>query len=100
MHRSLLVVELPSAIVGLVVSMMIHGPCGITLGVFAGFVLEAYLWNTRLRMTDRLRAEIAKDAGHPELARRLNVAPQDVGRIGPIWMWTMSSPHCLPEPTK
>ncbi len=100
MARSLLIVELPSAIVGLIIAMMIHGPWGITIGVFVGLALEGYLWAARLTMTDRLRAKIAKDAGHLELARRLNVAPEDVGRINSIWMWSMSSPSCLEERVK
>ena len=100
MHRSLLIVELPSAIVGLIVSMMIHGPWGIFFSILAGLILWAYLWGGRLTMTDRLRAKIAKDAGHPGLARRLDVAPEDVGRVNSIWMWSMSSPSCLEERKK
>ncbi|MCR4260831.1 MAG: hypothetical protein NUV96_00585 [Candidatus Colwellbacteria bacterium] len=98
--RSLLIVELPSAIVGFIISMVTHGFWGTFISVIAGLVLWAYLWGARLRMTNRLRAKIAKDAGHPELARRLDVMSSDVGRINSIWMWSMNSPRCLEERRK
>ena len=95
--RSLLIVELPSAAMGYIVSKVTYGFWGNFLSFLVGLAFWVALWGTRITMTNRLRAQVAKDAGHPQLADRLYVNPGDVGRVNSIWMWTMGSPSCLKE---